>query len=504
MSAHFSVFSHLSSPKTDNYREVLELFSKARSEFVIQLRPLEISQTLKSSEEVLGPLLEQLAEWGNLERHRDHVDAGSVEEFYRVKWLYQLSARGEAAERALEVYESALHQPGELQTEALRDIIDDLESLRRLFGDSFPETADFSKLLRQFNALNDRFEEFTTQAQRFMQFLQGTIELHGLSLEDFIDYKDKLIDYLERFVGELITSTNEIEQGLEALERLEVRSYFSGLAAQARIDALDRDDVEKLREEEARRLGRWEGLRRWFIGSVESRSQAETLRARAREAIPALLLALQNFHDQRETGSDRRRDWMTLATWFAEMPDDVMAHRLWRVAFAMAPSRHLRINEETLAYRDQSPETARTSWLNAEPMWLEPQLRKSGRVRRTGQAPALIDLSKERELLLQLAEEENAQIARAHESLVMHDPLRLANFETLEPFAFDLLLDLLGKAVADSAGLNARDFPLEVASSDGSLALSLWPPDDQSIATLKTSTGVLHGPNYRIKISRTA
>ena len=115
------------------------------------------------------------------------------------------------------------------------------------------------------------------------------------------------------------------------------------LARQARIDALDRDDEEKLRSEETRRLGRWEGLRGWFIEYPAPAAQAETLRARAREAIPALLMALQNFHDRRETGSDRRRDWMTMGTWFAELPDDAAAHRLWRVAFALAPSRHLRV-----------------------------------------------------------------------------------------------------------------------------------------------------------------
>jgi len=64
----------------------LELFAKARSEFVIQLRPVEIERELSLPEEGVDSLLEQLAEWGNLDRHRDHIDAGSVEEFYPAKW----------------------------------------------------------------------------------------------------------------------------------------------------------------------------------------------------------------------------------------------------------------------------------------------------------------------------------------------------------------------------------------------------------------------------------
>lgn len=502
MLPHFSVFTHLSTEKAASYRSVLAHFAEARSQFVLHLRPAEISQKLGLSEETLAPLLEQLATWGNVERSRDHVDATSVEEFYHVKWLYQLSARGEAAEQALEAFESAIHQPGELQTEALRDIIDYLRSLKLLLEENAsPAQADFSKILRQFVALNNRFEEFTVQAQRFMQFLQNTIELHGLTLEDFIDYKEKLIDYLQRFVGELITSTNEIEQGITALERLDVRHYFPGLARQARIDSLDPGDAEKLAAEESQRLGRWEGLRLWFLGRADAPSQAETLRARAREAIPALLLALQSFHDQRETGSDRRRDWMQLASWMAEAPDDESAHRLWRVAFAMAPCRHLRINEETLALRDQAGETRRTSWLTADPMWLEPQIRNSSRAPRSASTRPLVDRSKEREALRAITAEETAQIARAHDRLVQEVPMRLSDFETLDPFAFDLLLDLLGRAVSESAGFSKDDYPIESPSSDGSLVVSLWLTDDDTEARISTSAGVLTSPDFFIKIS---
>ena len=502
MPMHYSVFTHLSTEKCASYRAVLGHFAEARSRFVLHLRPAEIAKALDLSEESLSPLLDQLTDWGNVDRSRDHVDATSVEEFYRVKWLYQLSARGEAAERALESFEEAIHQPGELQTEALRDIIDYLRSLKLLLEqNASPAEADYLKILRQFVALNGRFEEFTVQAQRFMQFLQNTIELHGLTLEDFIDYKEKLIDYLQRFVGELITSTNEIEQGITALERLDVRDYFPGLARQARIDSLDRDDAEKLAAEESQRLGRWEGLRLWFLGRAEVPSQAETLRARAREAIPALLLALQSFHDQRETGSDRRRDWMQLATWMAEAPDEKSAHRLWRVAFAMAPSRHLRINEETLALREQAGETRRTSWLTAEPMWLEPQIRNSSRAPRSASTKPLVDRSKEREALRAITAEETAQIARAHDRLVRDVPMRLSDFETLDPFAFDLLLDLLGRAVGDSAGVPDDDFPVESPSSDGSLVVSLWLTDDDSEARITTGAGVITSPDFFIKIS---
>ncbi len=499
----YSAFSHLTAAKAAEYRIVLDHFARARTEFVIHLRPDELVRATGLPGDAIDDLLTQLSEWGNLDRHLDHIDATSIEDFNRSRYLYQLSDRGEAAERALVTFEESLQQPGELQTEALRDIITYLESLAAMLPESGER--DYPKLLAQFRILNGRFEEFTVQAQRFMQFLQSTIDLHGLSEEDFIAYKDRLIDYLQRFVNELVTSTSEIGERCAALERAGIREVFPGVARQSRADALDRDDPEALKVERGRFEGRWDGLRRWFIGTADAQSQAETLRTRAREAIPSLLTALANFHDRRETGSDRQRDWRTLARWFAETESDAEAHRLWRVAFGMAPARHLRINEETLDFREQSGETGKTSWLDAEPMWLSPRLRRTGRSTRSGRAPDIIDFSAEREALRREAERENAQILRAREQLATGDRMFLADFEVLDPSSFDLLLDLLGQAMTEKGNRTGPSDPgdaVVATSTDGSLTIELWEArsGDLTLANIETTRGVLTGPNFEVRI----
>jgi hypothetical protein len=59
---------------------------------------------------------------------------------------------------------------------------------------------------------------------------------------------------------------------------------------------------------------RWQGLRSWFIGAGAHSSHAETLRARALSAIPALLTAVANINDRRVTRIDRANDLRTLAS----------------------------------------------------------------------------------------------------------------------------------------------------------------------------------------------
>ena len=225
-------------------------------------------------------------------------------------------------------------------------------------------------------------------------------------------------------------------------------------------------------QETARWIGLWNGFRRWFLGEAGGASQAEILRARAREAIPALLFTLQNINDQRVTRSDRFTDWQTLALWFAEARTEDDTHRLWRAAFGLAPARHLQINEETLDRRDQSSEGPRTPWIEAEPIWLSPRLHLNGRVIVRSQATAVIDQSKAKGDLARLEADESQQIAHAQRTLASGRPMRLSDFGVLEPATFHLLLDLLGEALAIRT--DPRQ-PVAAVSMDGALIIGLEP-----------------------------
>ena len=490
-----TVFAHVLVEKAELYRAILETFVRAREHFLTHLRPGEIAREIGCGDEEAENALRKLQQWGNVEATQDSAEAVSIDEFYRSRFLYALSAAGEAAERALVVFEETLHRPGELQTAALRDIIEFLEAIRVLLDCAEP---DVPKLHTQLLSLAERFRNLTNRAQAFMRDLQSTIQLHGMSVEQFLGYKQLLIDYLERFLRDLVLATNEISRKILDLEQAGIRDQFRPVAQRALADALTRtpamEDQETLSWE-----GRWQGLRRWFLGEAGALSQAEILRARAREAIPALLFTLQNINDQRVTRSDRFTDWQTLALWFAESTTDEDAHRLWRVAFGMAPARHLQINQETLEHWDQAGDGPRTPWLEAEPLWINPRLRVNGRVMVRSQATAVVDRSKEKGELARLAADEAAQIARAQRVLAKGRPLRLADFGVLEGPAFYLLLDLLGEALATRTDPRR---PVEAASMDGALLIRLGPEDDPvRMAEIVTSTGLLRGPDCEVTIS---
>lgn len=499
----YAVFAHLNVEKTPLYRAVLEAFVAARRQFAIALRPVEIAERIpRPAGAPEAPLTEvenalrQLKVWGNLDDSPDTAEAATLEEFYRDRRLYQLSAAGEAAETALAFFYESLHRPGELQTTALRDILELLDAIPPLLSRSPPDDA---KLHLTLSSLTNRFEELTDRAQSFMRGLQRTVDLYGISVEAFLGYKERLIEYLEKFIGDLVVATNRTAEAISRVESARLDTLFEALARRELADALD-PSPDLLAATLHRWRDRWLGLRRWFIGEPGHPSQAELLRARARSAIPALLTAVSHLHDRRTSRADRAADFTALALWFASAPDDAAAHRLWRTAFALTPARHLRVNEETLNARARADEDARTRWLDAAPMFISPRLRRTGRTTMRGAPPPTVDRSAEKARLRAIADRQALELVRARDELLRRGRRRLADLGPLSRDEFRLFLDLVARALARPAPPQA---PLEGLSVDGSLRVRLEPVPDGEWVTLETEQGDFRGRDHWVTIEST-
>ena len=137
-------FAHLNAPLHELYRRVMGVFRVSKQRFVVHLRPEDVTEALHGNGAALAvqddvqEALARLAEWGNLRATPDTSRVTTVEDFYRTRYLYQLSREGEAAERALEVYEQEIARRGELQAVALEDIRLRLRALAGLPADPDP------------------------------------------------------------------------------------------------------------------------------------------------------------------------------------------------------------------------------------------------------------------------------------------------------------------------------------------------------------------------------
>lgn len=501
-----SPFAHVNAEKAPLYRAMMQVFVAAKERFLVHLRPEDVHERLgEVPREEVERTLQQLVDWGNLQAEPDTGRVTTVEDFYRARYLYQLTKEGEAAEIALAAYDEAIARRGALQAVALADIRHQLRALQGLLAETAPDPARIHFLLRDLSRV---FADLAENAQAFMAGLGRTLELRGADREAFLAYKDRLIDYLQRFIGELVTATADIarlirEIGAEggAGHPAPIERLLRLVAAREAQDALvgDAEGATPATDHHlAQWRARWEGLSAWFVGTRHHPSQAELLRNRARRAIPELLDVARRLNEQRLGRSDRAADFRTLALWFAEAESETAAHRLWRAAFGLAPARHLTVDEETLALREADPVAASTSWLAAPPLLISARLRATGSYRKKGQPPRVVRRDRERALLAQQLAEESAQARAARRLLATGEPVRLSAVGRLERAPFDLFLRLLGDALGASSH---PETAITTLSGDGSLEISLTPLGPETRARIETPDGTFGGRDYLLCIT---
>ncbi|MFE3453284.1 TIGR02677 family protein [Nonomuraea sp. NPDC059194] len=478
-------FAYLGAPNADLYRRIMGGFMANKRRFVVHLRPEDVAETLRGDggepvvQEQVDNALSSLRDWGNLRADPDTGRVTTVEDFYRARYLYQLSREGEAAERALEIFDRELGRRGELQAVALEDIRVRLHALSAL--DARPDPAVVHNLLLE---VMSRLDSLAANASAFMGGLQRTIDLQDIEEEAFLAYKDRLIAYLERFVSELVVKAFDIADKIRKLDGIDT---LLRLAAEREAADVAPDEEDPAEAKLAEWRNRWSGLRSWFVGDRARPCQADLLRTRARQAIPDLLATISVLQERRAGRSDRSADFRALARWFAECPTEADAHRLWRAAFGLTSARHLTVEAE-----ESDGVTATTSWLEAPQAEISVRLRATGSYSRRGAPSKVVNRSKQREELAVFVAAEREQTELARKRLATGQPVLLSELGELDPVEFRLFLRLLGDGLAAGPG------EVTTRTADGSLEVRLKPVD--GYAEIRTEDGVLRGPDHELTI----
>lgn len=490
-------FAHVDVQLAPLYRRVMRTFVANKQRFVVHLRPEDVAEALlhdggpQVTQDAVDDALGKLTEWGNLRDDPDTSRVTTVEDFYRTRYLYQLSREGEAAERALEIYEAEIGRRGELQTVALEDIRLRIRALDELGAEPDPAVAH-SLLLE----LSSRLDSLAANAGAFMSGLQRTIDLQDVDEDAFIVYKDRLIAYLERFVSALTVHAHDIATSLRTLsgERVEALLHAATERELADVAPDADDDASPFETRLTAWRDRWSGLWSWFVGDRAHPPQAALLRQRARKAIPDLLATISVLQERRAGRSDRSADFRELARWFAEASDDADAHRLWRAAFGLTSARHLGVDVSA----GQADVAASTSWLDAPPTAISARLRATGHYQRRGAPSRVRDRSNEREHLARQVAAERAQLEAAKERLATGEPMRLSELASLDRSEFALFLRLLGEAL--SAGPSGPGGRIRTRTGDGSLEVTLTPVPGGRVAHIVTPDGTFHGPDHELTV----
>ncbi|MFC4562855.1 TIGR02677 family protein [Nocardiopsis mangrovi] len=414
---------------------------------------------------------------------------GTAVDFERKNVQYSLTPRGEAEFAGAVHMLARLKESGALQTAVLDAIADRLDGLHALLkrADPTEDPQVFTALLE----LEGHLDSLRDNTKRFNNELQRLLRVDKVDFATFHSVKDSTVGYLKEFLENLEMRAGRIG---DALDRVESQSTLS-----LRMRALNGANFPPGASEQTRtdwlaaRGNKWEGLRSWFAASPDGQTGVRRLHEVARQAIVSLLETLDRIVDARRRSSSAAEDFRTAARWFATAESESDLHRLWAAAFGLSPARHAHLGHD-----DAELIAPGTEWAKADPVHVSPKLRTSGRAEHIGRTARVRDVGAVRAARRAAALEERRQIEAAWRSLATDGPVRLSTFATLEHTLFERLLDLLGLALAEPP---ASDGMRRAGTSDGRFEIVLYPPRDESEATLRTPRGTFTGPDYVVSVS---
>ena len=452
-SSHRRLFSYLTADAADEYIAIMRLFTGT---LLTDLSAAEVGTQLRDrgldmDPDVAEDRCKQLVLWGNLVRSVRETRVPTVAAYHRSRSRFQVSKLGGRLHREAEEILRAVDGVQEVARELLARIVDSLGQILQQAADT-RRVRDPEALAGAVTSVFTDHRVFTESVTDFYAYLAGVLTRYDLASEEYAQFKDLLLDYVDLIGADVNRNAPEIRRRLQLLLEL----LDPVLESLPTAPALENDlvAVERL---PGRTRGEWEQLAVWY-GAGDVPSGPDQLRAAARQALGQLIINARRILTASGTGLSRRADLLKLASWFHTADSDT-AHRLFDAAFGCYPVRHLLIGPEEA---DPSAGPG-TSWWDSSPVDVPVSLRERGDRSPRGRNSRVPDPGADAEQLLERARRRSEDRRAAAAELAAAGTLHRSR---LSRAARDLLLDKLSPLIAAAsltgATAETRDHDLEL------------------------------------------
>lgn len=418
--------------------------------------------------------LETLVQWGNLVPVQDTAKARTIEEFKTKQFRYQLSEYSVEIERMTITLENLQVEGASLEPSLIERIGEALRQLPAMAEVDLQATGAW------WHGLNT---DFKTLNQNYQDYIRS---FHSLRAEElmkntaFIAYKDSVIGYLREFIKGLQTNSYWIEKELlsfdQQLTEKVIKRVFDYEKSIPRLEALNEQEIlENIR-------GRWQSIRRWFLGADNRDSEVIRLFDITNELIRKITRYAARIVENLNSAANRKEEYKKLAELFlsCEQPED--CHKLSALAFGVFNSRHLKGD------LDRSTDSITGSIYEEPPLMVEIRPRTRAYTERAAKTP-IADKSRQKE---RLYVEYIRNLKREHEVINGFIHSRQIDFAALPQVSTQTratLLRWVGRACAS--------YDRKGKTEDGRVFRLLDPPQGAT-CSLRSEDGDLEMPAYRI------
>ncbi|WP_433762315.1 TIGR02677 family protein [Nocardia sp. CA-135398] len=486
------LFSFATAEKRAEYLWVLRAFDSARAAYVVLLHADDVATWIERSAPdapqltgaEIGPLLDQLHQWGVVERSYDGTRAATLAEYRNRHYVYQLTQAGFKAYRAVAGVLEARLDEAALSRLVLPELLADLSTLAEA-----NKAGDAERVYRTLRRLDAALSDMAARAAHFYLSLGDMVRTTEITPESFLAHKDALLAHMREFSMDLARFAPRLAAAIGEIEETGVEELIE------RAARCDERVLLSPAERQADWRARWQGLRTWFVATASdipgesSSTEADRLREATMSAIAAVLSLLRRVTDSRKGGVSRESALRHLAGWFTAAPSTDSAHALFDAVFGLGRPRHI-----SLEHPDADLIPAIRSWWEAPPLEISRTLAETGRPPQAG-APARIQrndagIRRLREAQLD-AQRARAQAAESLAAAPVHE-------RVLDERETEVLLRLLDAASTAWVPVSGRIDGTTGSDSGVTLTVSEHPGS----TVVRTARGLLHLNNRRLEVKQ--
>lgn len=456
------------------YLAVLRAFDEAREASRLQLGPTDLLVAVPDLHTIDSALatLDQLHDWGLLERLQDDRRVRTIAEYRQRRSIYQMTELGWMAWNAVETVLAAQPGEAELRRLVLPMVLEQLTDLSTAL-----DAGDGERTALLLDRIHATLADVAEHAARFTL---ATSELAGAWETDphaFLQHKNRLLTHLDGFLVALSEHRPALARAVAAVDARHDQLVALAVGSSPALDGQHRA--------EARLRRHWDGVLAWFIGRPEQPSHAAQLEERMSRAIRDLAVLLKRVLDTTAGGISRASQLEELATWFAELPDDHTAHALAAAASGLDGCRHVGVPEA-----DPDATAPTTSWRDGTPAPVDTTLRKQGRASAPPPPRPVPERRREQTLLRQRQQQRRDAVRAAGDGLIHAFDVG----RPLEELELRLLLRLLSRALHTRSAASGSAHTVR-----GRLRLRVTP--DSVHTDVPTVRGTLRIEDHRVTVS---
>lgn len=461
---------YLNVENTERYRPIIRYFFKQYEKLEYWLYKEEVFINLKDSfENYTIELCEQdllrLVEWGSLTNVQDNSNVKSLEEYKNRKYRYQLTEYAIEIERMVMRLETLKVETASLEPklfEKLRLLLDDIRNLK-----------DKEDIHSHFEEINELFTKLNNNYKDFLKMFSETKSEELMKSEQFLIYKDKVIEYLKNFISGFQLNEIKIKKILseypQNFEDILINSVMEYKKEQPILEPnFDYDYLEEILR------GKWRSIIKWFSNDKYDESETERLKKTINNIINKITKYVISIIET-NTSINRMEEYRHILKLFLNCENIKQTEQLASVVFGIEKVKHISNIEKSTDSINENPK-------NSTPTFI--QLKSHSRIVKEKTVKTQIEdkfFEKQQQLkqILEIKEKEEKLL----NEYIKKGEIVIKNLENIEKFERRFILSLLtngsGKGIVknNEYGISYKIEPIDdtevkLVSIDGILTMN--------------------------------